>query len=104
MPSAASKARPAASFSAPPEAQPAQAGEAQHRRVLGVVAGDAERLDGRGDVAVVDLRRPDFFRAPSGALLRDVPTVSALVDLYIATLGLEIEHAQRVDAAAGAAA
>src|SRR5579883_2159645 len=54
------------------EAEPPQAGETEDRGVLRMIAGDAERLHGRRDIAVIDLGRADLLGALARTLLDHV--------------------------------
>src|SRR5947207_14663852 len=66
--------------------------------MLGIVAGNPERLHGGRDVAVVDLGRAHLLRTLPGSVLSDVPAVRTFEDLHLA------QNAERIDTATGTAA
>ena len=79
------------------ETQAAQCGEAQHEAVLCIVAGDAKRLDRRGDVAVIDFGRTNLLRITAGAFLCRAPTIFTLENFDFS------QHTQGINPTAGAA-
>ena len=77
---------------------PTQSGEAQNETVFGMIAGDSEGLNRRGNVAVIDFGRSHFLRLLAGTGLRCAPRAFAFEDVYLA------KHAQGIDPTAGAPA